>query len=195
MLFLAVLAMIGGARRRATAAPGRWVWPMPRLPDGRPPVISDGYHVRPGPPPVEHNAVDLMYKRPVNVPGKYPLPDNGSKMFEVPRGTVSLAAADGKIWSTGKDAHGNWIVIDHGKEGDGRSTVYRHLEVLAVPDHSGGKRADGGPALRVFAGDAIGTVGYDPSGAAKIRHLHFELRDGKTPINPTDLMSTWEIVS
>jgi hypothetical protein len=73
--------------------------------------------------------------------------------------------------------------------------VYRHLEVLAIPTHRNGKRADGRAPLRILAGDVIGTAGYDPSDTRKVRHLHFELRQGRDPFDPEPLMQSWEILS
>lgn len=190
---LVLLAIVVGRGGSSLFNPGRWVWPMPRLPDGRVPEISDGFHMRPS---GMHAAADLMYRRRVpQMSASYPMPDNGSKLFEVPHGTVVLAAADARVWSTGRDAHGGWVVLDHGQAGGGRSTVYRHLEHVALPPHTNGKRSDGSPPLRIFAGDVIGTVGYDPSGPQKIRHLHFELRQGATPIDPQPLMRSWDVVS
>ena len=142
-----------------------------------------------------HAAVDLMYRRRVPVTAPLPLPDNGSKLYEVPRGTAVLAAADARVWSTGRDAHGGWVVLDHGQAGAGRSSVYRHLEHVALPDHKAGKRADGHPPTQVFAGDVIGTVGYSPADTRKVRHLHFELRQGAVPIDPQPLMRSWEVIS
>lgn len=193
-LILGGLALSTSSRGRTREqAAGRWVWPLARLSDGRRPVISDGYHLRKGPPPVMHEGVDLMFRRPRKIVGTFPFPDFGSPMFECPAVPV-LAAADGKIWSAGVGARGHFVVIDHGKAGGGRSTFYQHLASLDVPAHKGGKRVDGSPAMSVTAGEPIGVTGYDPTDRRKVRHLHFELRDGRTPFDPADLMSEWEIV-
>lgn len=204
LLGLFTLAILSPAREESSA-PGSWVWPMPRLGDGRVPVITDGYRYRST--GKLHAAVDVMYRRGVPMTGRAPFTDNGSKKFEVPQGTAVLAAAAGKIWATGVDAHGGWVVIDHGEAGGGRSTVYRHLEVIAVPEHAGGRQLlrsawphwpGSGvlPPLQVEAGDVIGTVGYDPTDRAKIRHLHFEVRKGRTPFDPQpEMIKQWKVIS
>lgn len=171
---------------------GRWVWPMPRLADGRAPDVSAGYEVRSS--GKLHDAVDVMYHRPRKVTGAFPFPDHGSPGYEVPEGTDALAAADGKVWATGKDAHGHWVVLDHGRASGGFSTVYRHLTELAVSPHKAGKRADGAAAELVAAGQVLGEVGWDPTDKRQVRHLHFELRAGKTPVDPQAMMRSWEVL-
>lgn len=173
----------------------RWVIPLPRLSDGREPKISDHY----GPSKLRdggfHPGVDLMYPRPRPFPKTYPLADHGSSLYEVPEETPALAAGAGKIWHTGRDHHGAVVHIDHGAAGGGRVTVYRHLESTVVAPHRNGKRINGGAPQTVEAGEVIGVVGYDPSTPAKIRHLHFELLQGTTIINPEPVIATWEVIS
>lgn len=196
---LPVVLLIGMFAKRKPAAPapsdddGEWLWPMPRLPDGRRPEVSDGYGVRRS--GKLHEGVDIMYRRPINLPGrpKLPLPDHGSRGYEVPAGTPVLAAADGAIWSTGEGPRGHYIVIDHGQP-TGRSTYYQHLDRLAVPSHSRGKRSNGSAGLEVRRGEVIGYVGYSSEDPGQIRHLHFEVRQGRTAINPSAIMKGWGYV-
>lgn len=85
----------------------------------------------------------------------------GSKVRAVAPGEVSFAGP-----LTG---FGNCIIIGHG---DGFYTLYGHLESLMVSK-----------GYRVGEGDAIGYIGETstPEGAV----LHFEIRKGKAPLDPT----------
>jgi septal ring factor EnvC (AmiA/AmiB activator) len=85
----------------------------------------------------------------------------GSKVRAVAPGEVSFAGP-----LTG---FGNCIIIGHG---DGFYTLYGHLESLLVSK-----------GYRVGEGDAIGYIGETsaPEGAV----LHFEIRKGKAPLDPT----------
>ncbi len=86
------------------------------------------------------------------------------------KGTSILAAEDGKvIYSNDSIAgYGNMIIIKHiGKV----SSVYSHNDVNLV------RRGQ-----IVEKGQIIGKVGR--TGRATGDHLHFEVRNGKTPVNP-----------
>ena len=64
--------------------------------------------------------------------------------------------------------YGNVVQIDHG---NGYVTVYAHLDTIGVS-----------PCSSVFAGQFIGTVGN--TGNSFGSHLHFEIREGGSNINP-----------
>jgi len=85
----------------------------------------------------------------------------GSKVRAVASGEVSFAGP--------LSGFGNCIIIGHG---DGFYTLYGHLESLLVSK-----------GYRVGEGDAIGYIGETstPEGAV----LHFEIRKGKAPLDPT----------
>jgi septal ring factor EnvC (AmiA/AmiB activator) len=89
----------------------------------------------------------------------------GSKVRSVAAGTVSFAGA--------LSGFGNGIVISHG---DGFYTLYGHLESMLV-----------GAGYDVGEGDVIGFIGETstPEGAV----LHFEIRQGKEPLDPTRWLS------
>lgn len=78
-----------------------------------------------------------------------------------PRGTPVLAALSGRVhlvqWI---DGYGVTVVLDHG---DGRRTLYAHLDAVAVR-----------PAQDVRAGQVLAAVGM--TGRTSGPHLHFELR-------------------
>lgn len=164
---------------RSPDASSSWVWPLPRIADGRAPVRSARFGTwRNYPTPHVHVGIDAMYRRPVALPPgtKLPLPDHGSRGFELPDGTQVLAARAGKVWSVRKTGRGIGVVVDHGRPW---STFYQHLSAAYVA------KGD-----QVDAGQPIGEAGFDPSGHDKIRHLHFEIRDGATSIDPEPLLAT-----
>jgi murein DD-endopeptidase MepM/ murein hydrolase activator NlpD len=85
--------------------------------------------------------------------------------FAGPTGTPILAAASGKVVSTGYEgSYGNQIIIDHG---DGYQTTYNHLSGIGVSVGD-----------KVSTGDQIGRRGS--TGNSTGAHLHFEVtKDGK----------------
>jgi lipoprotein NlpD len=94
---------------------------------------------------------------------------NGVKIA-VPRGTPVLAAADGVVAYAGGGIPqlGDVIIIRHG---DGWATVYGHASKLLVQR---------GQAVR--RGQTIAMSG--DSGGAPRPEVHFEMRKGRTPIDP-----------
>lgn len=82
-------------------------------------------------------------------------------------GTAILAAADGKVISTGdlgRYAYGRWIAIDHG---NGLVTMYGHLSSIGV---SRGEKVD--------RGDTIGKMGS--TGFSTGSHVHFTVFSAKS---------------
>ncbi|HET6976323.1 MAG TPA: peptidoglycan DD-metalloendopeptidase family protein [Pyrinomonadaceae bacterium] len=85
------------------------------------------------------------------------------------RGTPIEAAAEGQVVFAGRNrGYGNMVMIEHS---DGRQTLYAHAERLFVK-----------PGDRVAAGQTIAAVGS--TGHSTGPHLHFEIREGKTAVNP-----------
>lgn len=166
--------------------PGRWVWPVQSW-KGRAPVISDGFNSpRAGLP--HHGGVDIMFRRLPADSFTAGTP-NGAKLHVMPDDIAVLAAADGVVWSAMKTPHGNAVVIDHAPLKV--ATFYMHLDKLDVALAA---RAD--TKQRVRAGQKIGTVGFDPLDARKLKHLHFEIWLGgpNDRIDPATIMSTWSLV-
>lgn len=88
-------------------------------------------------------------------------------------GSVVKAAADGTVTYAGRDeAFGNLMLVEHA---NGWITAYAHLEALYA------KSGD-----TVKQGAMIGRVGA--TGKVKEPQLHFELRQGKQPVDPMLLM-------
>ena len=89
-------------------------------------------------------------------------------------GTPVRVTADGIVqkaeWG---GAYGRMIVVDHGS---GRSTVYAHLS-----------RIDVIPGQDVRMGQVIGAAGA--TGRVTSSHLHYEVREGGSPINPYHFLS------
>lgn len=89
-------------------------------------------------------------------------------------GDVVRAAADGEVIAAGwNGGYGRAVMLRHVS---GFITVYGHLsKVLVEVGH------------RVSTDDPVGLMGQ--SGRATGAHLHFELRRGGTPLDPTDLVA------
>ena len=91
-----------------------------------------------------------------------------------PRGTPILAAADDVVAYVGSEvaAFGGLILIRHG---DGWITAYGHAEELLVTRGQAVKR-----------GDMIARAGM--GGSVIEPQLHFEIRQGRKPVNPLELL-------
>jgi murein DD-endopeptidase MepM/ murein hydrolase activator NlpD len=95
------------------------------------------------------------------------------------QGTPIQATADGEVVHAGWfEAYGNAVLIRHQTN---LETLYAHLERVEV-----------GLGQQVHRGDILGRMGR--SGRATGVHLHYEVRIGGTPVNPTPylrLQKTW----
>lgn len=123
------------------------------------------------------------YKIPIDgnirVVGGYGEPRQGHTHagVDIParEGTAVKAVADGTVWSAKEEGgYGLTVRIKHD---DGKWSLYAHLGSFNVK-----------PGQRVRAGDVIGTVGM--SGSTMGPHLHLEIHDadGKSTINPYQLL-------
>lgn len=94
--------------------------------------------------------------------------------ISAPMGTPVHAAADGVVYAAEyAGGYGRMVVVDHG---NGISTRYAHLsryEVIAGEE--------------VRRGQLIGYSGA--SGRVTAPHLHFEVRQGSSPVNPSRYLS------
>ena len=112
-----------------------------------------------------------------------------SKVLAVAAGTVEevYKSANGSWWEndgktrtsygkTGKNGNGNYVKINHGMGKNNRIvyTVYKHLSSVVV------KAKD-----TVKAGQLIGYAGN--TGDSKGAHLHYEVQEGNTIVNPKSL--------
>lgn len=89
-------------------------------------------------------------------------------------GTNIYASASGIVlFSDVNGTYGNMIIISHG---NGYSTVYAHLSKQLVKS-----------GTQVKKGDLIGKMGN--SGRSTGSHLHFEIRENGTPINPYNILN------
>jgi len=86
------------------------------------------------------------------------------------KGHPILATAAGTVTISAVDAagYGNWIEIDHG---GGKKTRYGHLDFRMVK-----------AGETVKEGQQIGTLGN--TGRSTGPHLHYEIRQGSTPVDP-----------
>ena len=90
------------------------------------------------------------------------------------RGAPVVASADGRVvLSTDRALTGLTVVLEHLP---GVYTLYYHMDSLRVAS-----------GARVRAGEAIGSVGS--TGLATGDHLHWELRVGGVPIDPTPFLT------
>ena len=85
-------------------------------------------------------------------------------------GTDIMASADGVITTVSYDAggYGNYIVVYHG---EGISTLYAHCSKIIATVGS-----------TVKQGQVIAIVGS--TGAATGPHIHYEVRENGTPVDP-----------
>jgi murein DD-endopeptidase MepM/ murein hydrolase activator NlpD len=190
MFVLAVLAMSVMIKSGKRDVPwgGGWVWPLPDIVrtslgmpiEVVPAVVSQEFRGGGARP---HYGVDLMYQRTVR----------GQRQYWVPDGVPVLAARDGVLWSVERTARGWAVVIDHGPP---FATFYTHLAVVDQDIANGvqGVRRNGEP-LPIAAGRRLGLVGYDPTDARKVRHLHFAVwyngAGDAASVDPTSDMATW----
>jgi hypothetical protein len=155
--------------------------------NGRKPVISSGWGSprKHGP----HQGGDIMYRREKGDPFPQGTP-NGSKWHVMPDNIVAVAAADGVVWSAARTSGGFAVVIDHGPQK--AATFYTHLSELFVKPTM---RAKSGQ--RVYAGQPLGIIGFDPRDGEKLMHLHFEIWRGgpKDAVDPAPVMKSWEYVN
>jgi murein DD-endopeptidase MepM/ murein hydrolase activator NlpD len=90
-----------------------------------------------------------------------------------PTGTMVWATGDGVVsmaeWSGG---YGRLVIIDHG---NGIHTYYAHLSKIRVL-----------PGQEIRQGEIVGLVGS--SGRVTAPHLHYEVRVGSIPVNPTSYL-------
>lgn len=96
--------------------------------------------------------------------------------LRAPEGSPILAAQSGVVKNAGqRGGYGNVVEIDHG---NGMTTLYAHAsELLVVP---GEKVTEGQPIARAgMTGHATGP------------HLHFEVRMGDRPVDPTRALNTY----
>ncbi|MDQ7910991.1 peptidoglycan DD-metalloendopeptidase family protein [Phytohabitans sp. ZYX-F-186] len=91
-----------------------------------------------------------------------------------PMGKPIRAAADGVVTQSGwNGGYGNYTCINHGQyDGKRLSTCYAHQSKILVST-----------GQKVKAGQVIGLIGS--TGASTGPHLHFEVRIGGRPVDPT----------
>ena len=99
---------------------------------------------------------------------------HGGMDFAADYGTPIYAAHDGVVIFAGwYGGYGNTIILDRG---NGITTLYGHASQLYVEE-----------GQRVKQGDAIGETGS--TGLSTGPHLHFEVRQDGTPVDPMDYLT------
>ena len=95
-------------------------------------------------------------------------------------GTPILAAKSGQVVTSAYHySYGNYVVIDHG---NGNSTLYAHMSSRAVSE-----------GQMVTQGQVIGYVGT--TGSSTGNHLHFEVRDNYTRVDPESKFPSLNLTS
>jgi murein DD-endopeptidase MepM/ murein hydrolase activator NlpD len=93
--------------------------------------------------------------------------------IRAPQGTPVRATADGIVRLAERvSGYGKLVVIDHG---GGIQTYYAHLAYINVL-----------PGQEVLRGETVGAVGM--TGRTTAPHLHYEVRIGGAPVNPSRYM-------
>lgn len=124
--------------------------------------------------PLKYSRVSSKFsKRRLHPVQKVYRPHNGTD-YAAPAGTPIYAAGDGQVRFVGrKNGLGKCVELRHP---NGYTTVYGHMMKFAKGLHSG-------EAVRQR--QVIGYVGM--TGNASGHHLHYEVRQGRKPINPQTL--------
>lgn len=171
----------------ADEASGLWIWPI-AIANSHRPVVSDGFGSPRDGGKRKHEGVDLMFKRAHagELTDVYPPKGaSGTSLYFMPDDCLALAASRGRIWSAYHTTRGYQVAIDHGRF----LTLYQHLTRMFVDERHEGP---GGPLVE--ASHPLGVVGGDPTNPPHLRHLHFELRLGLTPIDPEPFLRRWQLL-
>lgn len=134
--------------------------------------------------PPTHYGWDIMYPRADRRDAERwpPGTTDGSRRYFCPPGVPVLAALPGVVTYARRTRRGGQVTLRHDGE---LETLYLHLEDLAVEE--------GWP---VQMGARVGTVGWDPLDAERLRHLHFAIRYRKqwaeAPIGRWNKLAVWK---
>lgn len=136
----------------------KWLWPL----EEKNVYITSTFGGRIHPvhnKPLHHSGIDVAGKSSGIIAG--------DDIFAAREGTVIIAG-----YGAG---YGNYVVIDHGDDENGKrlTTVYAHCTTLFVKK-----------GQKVKRGDVVGSVGM--TGTATGYHLHFEIRLDGDKVDPLD---------
>ncbi len=154
------------------------------------PVVSQPVIAKPVPETADvASAPQASAESPIRAPaadGKFRWPLSGTVITDfaesrsginiaAQEGTAVRAAESGTVIYTGSavQGYGNLILIKHDS---GYVSAYAHLKDITVAK-----------GAEVNRGEAIGTTGM--TGGVSRPQLHFELRKGATPVDPTPLLA------
>jgi murein DD-endopeptidase MepM/ murein hydrolase activator NlpD len=151
------------------------VWPLPRLADGRRPVVTSAFRSEDRP---NHDGVDMFYRYDAGLDGPVEVGDgaaargkDGKPKWFIPLGALVFACADGVVTQVGWTSTGYRVAVAHP---DGWETRYYHLEDVRVQARQ-----------QVARGTALGLVGDNPRDI-DATHLHLELTPAGVyaPVDP-----------
>jgi hypothetical protein len=143
--------------------PAAWVFPVPTLGDRRA-EVSDGWGSPRDGGKRKHLGADVMFRRrhALDQAALYPPgTPHGSLHYFMPDNVPALAIGPGLVTQAHHTPRGGTVTIRHA---DAWTSYYTHLASLAVALGQG-----------VAAGDALGTIGGDPTDPRHLMHLHLEL--------------------
>lgn len=175
---LGVAAMVGALN--GAVALGEWAARTTPVSDPTPAIVqAEVDEAEPAPPPPAYQFDAPLPGRVINSPfglRQLPWEENGRLHQGVdiaaPAGAAVKVAADGVVKATGlSPTYGRYVLVMHK---GGLTTMYAHLAGPA----RGVKR---GVYLR--RGETVAFVGN--SGRSTGSHLHFEIRNGEKPLNPS----------
>lgn len=97
-------------------------------------------------------------------------------------GTPLVAARGGVVEKVGYDPvlYGNYVLIDAAKT----NQDYFYAHMISSSEVSEGRRT--------FTGERLGRIGQTGNAAGTPCHLHFEVREQRTPIDPEPLLRDWD---
>lgn len=170
------VAEVNGISVDATLTPGQLLF-LPGLPDDVSAPTKAAAAALPKPATVTEVPTTLTWPlddgvllRDFSTEG--PLPYEGL-MIAAPEGTPVLAAADGEVVHVGAEgSYGTMVIVRHAGE---VVTLYAHVDGPTV------RAGD-----RVKRGQTIAAVGT--SGRAESPQLHFQVRSGRTPVDPLTVL-------
>lgn len=170
------VAEVNGIKTSDTLVPGQLLF----LPGAQEPIYddaSDAQRAARETPPALAGSATLAWPIDEGVllrdySGEGPVPYEGL-MLAAPAGTPVLAAADGDVLHVGREGtYGTMVLVRHA--GD-LVTIYAHVDDVKVAAGD-----------RVRRGQAIASVGT--SGRTESPQLHFQVRSGRTPVDPLTVL-------
>ena len=154
------------------------IHPVP-IYDGRDPHTTSGFGPRTGGLYAFHYGNDILFPwkqgDPVGLPQQ-----SKSDRWVMPNGWPVLSARAGRVIESKQISTGGYVAVDHG---DGMTTHYMHLRNRLVK-----------VGQNVGEGTRLATISYSLLDPDKLNHLHFEVHQNGTPVDPLPYLKAWRKV-